>query len=140
MNPNPITIKHRQTEGGADRFIVRSAICKRLNDGGPVQERVFNTREEAEALIKRLNALRVRPYRDDSSESRYYAGFAADAPSDEEATEEVPIIDPLLNTLDDLHKLISDAVVDGKPEKINPLYISYSRVCDLLKANMGGQA
>ncbi len=125
------------------------------------QQVTFDTFEEAAELTRKIGVTqRVAAYShthsqvmspkllDDTTDAaKYYAGFApvpcaddADADEDANAAQTVKIIDPLLNTLDDIHEAISDAAVDCKPEKINALNISYSRVCDLLRSNVIGSS
>ena len=157
----PFNIKITQyTHGHTKRtqWKIRSQYLKVLNDGGSPNERVFFTREAAVECAEKMKAIvtgkntiapelidaRMPAYRDASAEAKYFAGFAPVKPTwedlpieDQTAMADVPLIDPLLNAIDDAHKAISDATVDGDVAKLRMHMQVYSLICETLNIAIG---
>jgi hypothetical protein len=121
----------RRRDNSGVTFSVKS---NRPGMPGGAQQVTFDTFEEAAALTAKIGvSQRVAAY-GNAHRDAYDAWD--DGPTDPQECQPIKIIDPLLDALDDIKEAIADAVVDGHIDKINPLAIAFSKVCDLLRSNL----
>ena len=117
--------RHRHT--GRVVYMVKSNRPEMPNGATQI---TFETFDDAFALVRKLGITRKLPAYSDTSDIAQL--IASPQPKRADNDMDAPIVDPLLNTLDDLHQAISDAVVDGDIATLKQLAWSYSQICDVL--------